>query len=72
MPGTAAGTTLRKHAIVASATCAGVACPPENFLPGITMFGFSSMPASSTRCAMSSLNTVCNVSVVTREHSSIE
>ena len=47
MPGTAAGTVWRKQRIVASATSSGRALPPEYFLPGITMFGFSSMPSSS-------------------------
>ena len=51
MPGTAAGTVSRKHAIVASATSSARRLPPANFLPGITMFGLSSMPSSSTRCA---------------------
>src|SRR5258707_840228 len=46
MPATAAGTTSRKHAIVASATACGDDGPPEYFLPGITMFGFNSMPSS--------------------------
>ena len=36
------------------------------------MFGFSSMPSSSTRCAISASNTACSVSVVTVEQRSIE
>ena len=47
-------------------------CRPTNFLPGITMLGLSSMPSSSTRCAISVSNTVCSVAVVTVEHCSIE
>ena len=46
--------------------------PPGLFLPGITMLGLSSIPSSSTRCAISVSNTVCSVAVVTVEHRSIE
>ena len=47
------GTTSRKHAIVASRDLLGRRPARRvHFLPGITMFGFSSMPSSSTRCAI--------------------
>ena len=36
------------------------------------MLGLSNIPSSSTRCAMSVSNTVCNVAVVTVEQRSIE
>ena len=57
MPGTAAGTVCRKHAIVASATSSGDAWLLGHSLPGITMLGFSNMPSSSTRWSYSASNT---------------
>jgi hypothetical protein len=56
MPGTAAGTTSRRHASVASATSSIPACSAHS-LPDTTMFGLSSIPSSRTRWRRSAPNT---------------
>ena len=60
MPGTAAGTVRRSSAAVASATSPRASCSVAA-VAGSTMFGFSSMPSSATRCPCSAAKTACSV-----------
>ena len=53
IPGIADGTVRRSARSVASATSSVPAWRGHSF-PGSTMFGFSSVPSSTTRCALSS------------------
>ncbi len=63
MPGTAAGTTSRRHPSVASATSSTPACS-GHWLPETTMFGLSSIPSSRTRCLRSAPNTAADLTVL--------
>ena len=51
MPGTAAGAQSFSTVSVRSATSSTDACSPAVLAPGTTMFGFSTMPSSATRCS---------------------
>ncbi len=62
IPGTAAGTTRRRHLTVASATSSTGSCVGQAN-PGSTMLGFRIMPSSVTRCVHSWSNTVRRTSV---------
>ena len=64
MPGTAAGTWIRKHCTVSSAIRDAGACSGQPF-PAMTMFGFRSVPRRSTRWTSSSWNVHFSVRVVT-------
>ena len=63
MPGTAAGTTVAEARDRRVGDRLGRRrASSRDFFPGITMFGFSNMPSSSTRWSYSASKTVCSVS----------
>ena len=64
MPGTAAGTHAFNSRTVFSATSSTEACF-AHFLPEIAMFGFSTMPSSSTRWTRNSWNVLFSTRWVT-------
>mmetsp|Transcript_2323 Transcript_2323/g.9674 ORF Transcript_2323/g.9674 Transcript_2323/m.9674 type:complete len:202 (-) Transcript_2323:518-1123(-) len=65
MPGTAGGTTRRRHSTVFCATTSTEACSFASF-PLVTMFGFKMIPSSITPCSCNLENTHCNTRSVTR------
>src|SRR5579863_203440 len=69
-PGTAGGTHAFSTASVRLATVSTEHVWPL-VLPQTTMFGFSTMPSSATRCSNSSWNTVSRVSLVTASQRSM-